>query len=310
MNTESTIFLKDTDINIEDINLVQLKEKERECLSSYIEITRHIQEINQLFHIYKCNLDNLLFFYKLNNNDILQRNKYIKMVESDSMMINTFVINLISAGKTFVDSIDTFLKLNTNQYTLLKKDIINNIYDSCFYYRFLYHMRNFSQHGHLPVQVDANMKCCFDLEQILTIPNFNMNSKMEEEINKLKEEIFEKYGDYPRIVFSLSIVEYIFCIISIYMKFLEDIEEIILNYNNKIKYIIQKYPEIIHKGKDVLNGFVLYDIKDSSIHCFDSREKFIDLFWNIKKDISETFVKEKEELESFRKSFRGLKNEK
>ena len=94
------------------------------------------------------------------------------------------------------------------------------------------------------------------------------------------------------------------------MKFLEDIEEIILNYNNKIKYIIKKYPEIIHKGKDVLNGFVLYDIKDSSIHCFDSREKFIDLFWNIKKDISETFVKEKEELESFRKSFRGLKNEK
>lgn len=61
MNTESTIFLKDTDINIEDINLVQLKEKERECLSSYVEITRHIQEINQLFHIYKCNLDNLLF---------------------------------------------------------------------------------------------------------------------------------------------------------------------------------------------------------------------------------------------------------
>ena len=310
MNTESTIFLKDTDINIEDINLVKLEEKETEYLNSYVEITRHIQEINQLFHIYKCNLDNLLFFYKLNNDDILQRNKYIKIAESDSMMINTLVINLISAGKTFVDSIDIFLKSYTNQYALLKKDIISNVYDSCFYYSFLYHMRNFSQHGHLPVQVDVNMCCCFDLEQVLTIPNFKINSKIEEEINKLKKEIYEKFGDHPRIVFSLSIAEYNFCIIRIYMKFLEDIEEIILNYNNKIKYIIKKYPEIIHKGKEVLNGFVLYDIKDSSIHCFDSREKFIDLFWNIKKDISETFVKEKEELESFRKSFRGLKNEK
>ena len=82
LNTHS----KDSNIG-ENIDKA-LEEKEGECLNSYVEIIRHVQEINQLFHIYKCNLDNLLFFFRLNKNDILQRNEYIKMIESDSIRTN------------------------------------------------------------------------------------------------------------------------------------------------------------------------------------------------------------------------------
>lgn len=304
MKTEETIFLKDTDINIENINIVELEEDEKNCIKSYVEITRHIQEINQLFHIYKCNLGSMLLFYTLNGNDILERNPNIKLKESDSMMINALTINLISSGKTLVDSIETFLKANTNQYETFKFDILNNIYDHCFYYRLLYHMRNFSQHGHIPVQVEGNMKCCFDLEQILRVPHFSHKEKMEEEMNRFKEEIYIKFGDHPRIVFSLSIAEYNLCIIKIYMRFLESIEQNMINFANKIKLIIEKYPEIIHKSEDSLNGYVLYDIEDNNVQCFDSKEDFIAFFLTIKEEISNLFIDEEKELENFRKGFK------
>lgn len=301
MNTEETIFLKDTDINTENINIVKLDEGEKNCIKSYVEITRHIQEINQLFHVYKCNLENMLFFYKLNSNDILERNPNINPKESDNIMINALTINLISSGKILVDSIETFLQANTNQYKTFKINILNNIYDNCFYYRLLYYMRNFSQHGHIPVQVNENMKCSFDLEQILRVPHFRHKEEMKKEMERFKEEIYKKFENHPKIVFSLSIAEYNLCIFKIYMKFLESIEKDMMNFDNKIKQIIKKNPEIIHKSKDSLNGYALYDIEDGNVHCFNPKDDFIAFFLAVKEEISNLFMDEEKKLENFRK---------
>ena len=88
MNTEWTIFKEDTDVDVEKINLVELEDDERNLMRTYVETTRHIQEINQLFHIYKCNLDIILFFYRLNGNDIIERNPIIKLKESNRIDFN------------------------------------------------------------------------------------------------------------------------------------------------------------------------------------------------------------------------------
>ncbi len=305
MNTEPTIFFKDTDIDDTKIKLVNLKEDEKNCIKTYVEITRHIQEIHQLLHIYKFNLDNMLFFYTLNSNDILQRNPNIKLKKSDSIVINALTINIISSGKTLVDSIDTFLKENTNQYEMLKNNIISSVYDSCPYYRILYQLRNFSQHGHLPVQVEENNKCYLDLEDILKKPNINLNAKMKKEMIKFKEEIYEKFQDHPRIVFSLAIAEYNLCVIKIYKNFLENIEQLVLNFFNRTKQIIKKHPKIIHKSQDALNGYVLYDIdNDDNIQCFYSKEDFVKTFLTIKKEGLKIYKNDEKEFKEFIKRFK------
>ena len=161
-------------------------------------------------------------------------------------------------------------------------------------------MRNFSQHGHLPVQVKDNIKCYFDLDQILKMPHINRNKKIEKEMEILKNEIYTKFGDYPRITFSLLIAEYHLCIIKIYMKFLESIENNILDLVYNIKLILKKYPQIVHKSEDTLNGYVLYDIKDNNLHCFNSKDDFIEVFSKIKETISKLFMEEEEEFNRFK----------
>ena len=51
MNTEQTIYIKDTDINIENIKIVKLKEDEKNCIKSYVEITTYKKYINYYTYI-------------------------------------------------------------------------------------------------------------------------------------------------------------------------------------------------------------------------------------------------------------------
>ena len=53
MNTEYFFLIKDTNINPENIKIPELDDKEFNIIQEYIEFTRHIQEIDQLFHIFR-----------------------------------------------------------------------------------------------------------------------------------------------------------------------------------------------------------------------------------------------------------------
>lgn len=300
MNTEKSILIKELDINIEKIQLPALNKDEKSCIEFFVEITRHIQEIDQLFRVFRVNIKNMLYYYELNINDIITRKIDFEFQESDDIIINAFTINCLSSGKTLIESIENFIKDNIGEdseiYKTFKIECLNKIYDDTFSYRLLIRMRDFSQHGHLPVSVALDNRCSFDLEQILLAPHFNHNKKLQIEMQNIKKEVCIKYSDHPRIAFTMSIAEFNLCIIEIYMKFLNTIEGILCNSIKEITELLNNRSDIIYKSDDYLNGFVLYDICGDSIHCFNPKDDSMKMFLDIKENVSKILEQEKREL--------------
>ena len=51
MRLRDYILLRDCDFNIQDIEIPNMNDEEKETIETFIYITRHIQEIEQLFRI-------------------------------------------------------------------------------------------------------------------------------------------------------------------------------------------------------------------------------------------------------------------
>lgn len=176
MYTESYIYKDDANFDIENLELPILDSEEKEKIEYYVEITRHIQEIYELFNIFRFNLNNLLNYYELHYDDSILRKSYLDSKENDFTIINALVLNYISAGKVLTESIENFMNINVDKesilYTSFMDDHFYKIYNKNFYYRFLLHLRNFSQHGHLPISIDIKNRFYFNLRQILYTPTF------------------------------------------------------------------------------------------------------------------------------------------
>lgn len=301
MNTEEYILLNNTNIDIEKIEIPNFSDDELNLIESLLEYTRHIQEINQLFRIFRINLQDILLHYVLNTDDTIIRKIDLSNKEEDIIIINTLVINYISSAKTFTASIENFMlkKLGENELNNFKTNCLSKIYDERFSYRLLIRLRDYAQHGHLPVHMSWDKKCSFDLEQILYTPHFNHNKKIQDEIINLKQKIYNKFQDNPRIMFTMSIAEFQLCIFDIYIYFINTIKKDLVDLINKLDKLIEERPNIIHCSDDALNGFILYSIKNESVHCFDPKEKPIEMIDNIKIEVEN-------ELEEARKEFQKL----
>lgn len=111
----------------------------------------------------KFNIEQLEDKCTINSNDEIFSEKTEKIV--DSITINALTINIFSVGKNLIDYIESFCKVNIpDKYKDLKENILSKRYDGVFSYRLGLFLRNYSQHGHLPVSVHVG-KCCFDLNQ-------------------------------------------------------------------------------------------------------------------------------------------------
>ena len=305
MNTESYIMQEDLDVDINDLNIPDISPRESNILFFFIEITRYIQEIEKLFRIYRCNLNIMDNYCTLYNDDTIEC-KY-DYSEDSFIVINTLVINLISSGKTLMESSENFIKFLTNYVegysSNFKKDYLSKTYDECFSYKFLLNLRNYSQHGHLPVSNSVENKFCFDLKQIINTPHFNIKKSIEDELVNLIEEIYSKYKGYPYIMFTRTIAEYNYCIHKLYAEFFDNIEQVFNDTLLEVERLLKQRPELIYNSKNSLNGNIL--IKDNSghIHCFRySKMKTRKMFYDFKEKAQFYLDEEKTELELLNKS--------
>lgn len=90
----------------------KLAEEDLKTASHFIEITRHLQEIHQLFLIFKNDIDNLQKEYVLMNNGNVFREHNPANSEADYISINSYIINIVSAGRTLVESMECYIKNN------------------------------------------------------------------------------------------------------------------------------------------------------------------------------------------------------
>ena len=150
MDTER--YFKATEENLNNIaNYLEGTKEELKAIIDYVEITRHIQEIHQWYEIFMYSLDQLKKATWYNN----------------TIGINTYLISLIGAGKTIADSMSLCIEKNCGKEERL---FISNEYDDNFSYKFLIRLRNYSQHGHIPVSIIEN-RPKFDLMQIYNTPH-------------------------------------------------------------------------------------------------------------------------------------------
>ena len=312
MNTETVILIEHINTDIDKLILPELNDEEKSCIHYFIEINRHIQEIDKLFHIFRFNLKSMLHYYTIMNTDRIKRKFIFDFKTSDYIAINALIINFISSGKTLTEAIENFLKEKTGDnselYQMFKTQCLSEKYDQCFSYRFLLRLRDFSQHGHLPITVDINNICCIDIDQILLTPHFNHNKTILQQIENIRNELHEKHTSYPKIVFTLSIAEFNICITEIYVEFLNNIEKPLQDSIDKIKTLLVNRPELIYKSSDILNGFVLYELDGTySIHAFNPQGDSKAMYLGFKDIAIKILKKEKNEWDILNASIKKKK---
>lgn len=310
MNTEEYLLFSDLDIDIEKVKVPDFSEEEYKFIENYIEFTRHIQEIDQLFRIFKINFQDILLHYQLYNNDTIIRQMDLENKEDDIIIINALVINYISSAKTFTESVENFIvkKLGKDELEKFKSMYLSKIYDENFSYRLLIRLRDYAQHGHLPVHMSYDKKYSFDLEQILYTPHFSQNQKMKDEITNIIEKIYNEFGNNPRIMFTRTIAEFQLCVFEIYISFISTIKEMLIDLEKKLEKLIKERPEVIHNSEDILNGFIFYTINNENLHCFNPKESPQKMLVDIEKNLKKEFRNEKKNFNKLLKSYKFVTN--
>lgn len=127
-----------------------------ELFRNYVKITEEIQELHQLFNELMFNLGQLdkecIVYY--NDQAVLRDNSE----PVDFTIINALTINILSSGRSLIDYMETILKNQKKEkYVDFKKNYISKVFDEEFSYKLCYYLRNYSQHGHMPVSVKEDM---------------------------------------------------------------------------------------------------------------------------------------------------------
>lgn len=290
----------DLENHLENLQDLKLSSQDKEILEKYVEITRYVYEINNLFRIFRCNLENILNTFELRLNGALKRNKNIGYTETNYVLINTWTNNYIASARTLTESIEAWLKSNDEiLFNKFKKDFLSKTYDEKFSYRFFNQIRNFTQHGHLAVDFDLDGKFCFDFRKILQVKNFSISSKMNEELESIKKEISEVYGDAPYISYVRMIAEYNLAITNIYNSFLNEIESILNFRITSLNDLLKTVSDNLSESNFVKDSLLIYDFEEETglLHVLDVKEDFKKRFLSIKEESYKILTQEKEFLQ-------------
>ena len=259
-----------------------LNDEERSIIRRNVDIMSHIMLLDNLYQILRFNLMNIFTYYDISLEGDLTLNPEFNLDTTDEVAINALFISFISAGKTFVESINVFLeKYCSSIYEKIRENYICKEYDDNFCYRLLLRVRDFSQHGHLPLLRNNGNQFSIDVNHILYSPNFSHNKATENELSELRLEYVERFGDYPYVKLNYSLFEFKTCLTRIFLGFLKEIRETVHKTANESKGIINKHEGGIVVSPKKLEGFFPFE-KDSN-----GIEHFCDSKANAKKQLSE-----------------------
>ena len=246
METEHLLF-NDNELN--PISSAELEEDDLQTVDLYVECTRHIMELHGLLLSFLFNIKELQKRYTLLFSGTVIADGKPADTYDDYIVINALTTSIISAGVTLTNALQSYI---TAHLTEEGKDnyvsFCSNIYDNVFEYRLMVNMRNFAQHGHLPVDLQ-NHKYCFDLHQFMTRPHFHIKSSFKEEINAFAEEIIRIYEDTPTFSYTSTLARYVEKVLLIYKQFYEIIKDQFEETYKKSMIIINNYPEGIAADK-------------------------------------------------------------
>lgn len=282
MDTEKTFLIYEDS----DIASRELSEGDLETARHYIEVTRHLQEIHHLFLIFKNNIDNLQKDYILKNGGNVFCENKPATGKDDYIAVNAHTINIISSGRTLVESMECYINCNSKIDTAAKKeylDFYHQIYDSSFAYRLLIRLRDYSQHGHLPVSSEKN-NYYFDLLQIANKPHYSHNKTFEKQIRGIIDDILTNYHNTPTIAFTETLAEFTAKLLSVYTVFWRQTEDELTEAYNNFQNMILNYPENVIADENSSSEFFVYDIADGNMHIVNPNDNPQEMFTEFKNE--------------------------
>ena len=300
MKMDTETFLSAKNLDLDKLNIYQFNEDTQSVINSYVEITRHLQELGQLFHVFRFNLESLLNSYTIYPSDLLERKAHFQSDHSDFIVINALTINLISSGRAVVDAIDSCMEISygkdSKEYQTFRVSCQSKVYDDNFAYRFFYHLRNFSQHMHLPVSI-SNGLFNFDLWQILNTPHFNRKKEWEDELKDLNDRVFQKSDSVLHVSFCITMAQYMSGIAYVYHEFWKNIKNRLFDLKAYINQMIEDNPEMLEHEDVDFSGSLLYMIGTDDLHMFNPNDDSGKMFENHLQEAAAFYESEQKEYE-------------
>jgi hypothetical protein len=181
----------------------QLSELEFVKYSEYIVKLILLRNDENLFKIVVLNYTDLISKIEEVTNQLSEGNINTSEQQYLHLEINRLILNLLSSIRTYLDHTETRLKreygITSDEYKIFKSET-SIAYDENFAYRFLYKLRNYSQHCGLPagsLQTNAfteNEVPKYVLKLSLLrddlLKNFEWGNPITEEL-RIQEEIFD-----------------------------------------------------------------------------------------------------------------------
>lgn len=296
MDTRKMLLINNVNDFPDTLQLSDVSEENQKLLENYVSFGEHLQDVHQLFKLLGFNL-NQLFNYCIMKYD----DRLVKMNGEvvDFYDINGLFINIISSAKTLIEALESFyeIELGEERKNEFKREVLSKKYDEVFSYRFLLYMRNYAQHGHLPIShIHDEKRLCFDLAQILSTQHIKSNKAIKESMKKVHDEIIEKYGDEPKIAITYTLDSFTVVVYEIYYVFLQTMEDDVKKISDKQLQLIELHPELIYHGNNALNGYVLYQTGESDIlHAYNPKESLFQAYIEYKEEAKNVYEKYKEE---------------
>ena len=297
MDTEKTFFLGKDSIEIE---CAELENDDLATMELCVDCIRHLQEIHNLFLVFKFQTEQIWKNYTLMSDGKVFRDQFPADQEEDYIAINAYTTNIISAGKTMIESMKNFtdLKCLTDENRSSYSAMVSKIYDTVFSYKLLIRLRDYAQHGHLPVNSSENIYY-FDLINILGKPHFNHNKAVKEQMIQAIVTCADLFKDTPRLSLTKSLAEFVAATFRIYRNFWMFAEYAVLNAKEKIKDIVATYPENVIQMPDDMSKWFIYKVADGNadtIALADDPEKMFVQFKEEAEKISDQYIQAWHEL--------------
>lgn len=270
-----------------EIEIPEIDEKIQLYLKRFVSFSETLQNVHQFFEVFLFNLEQMDHFCIMYYNDEVIRKSDGKKV--DFIEINALFINVISAGKTLIDKIDNFFKTEVDEIRAkeFKNNYLSKKYDDIFSYRFLLFLRNFAQHGNLPISRQPDGKYCFDLIQILATIHMKVSDQIKKSMQNVAQEITEKYMHEPCVALTYTIDTYSLTVVELYYCFLKEIEKDCNDYYHTVQNILKENPQLIISKSNMLKDMVVFDYEDGILHFFSSHDNIKNTFIDYKNQAKE-----------------------
>lgn len=238
MNTRAFIKI---DENEQEYIFDELPKEDEQVFRNYIEESRHFQEITQLYKMLLFDLDEIFLHYELHFDD---RVFSLNGKEINILHINALVGNAVSAARTLIESMEVFDREYIDSEGNFKKKYISRAYDDFFSYRFIDFIRNYLQHGHVPISFDGE-KIFFQLSEILDVSHMNINASLKKQMGDVEQKLFD-HGEMNTCLTVIPMLyEYFLLIQTLVHEFFRFIKMYFLGQFQAIQKILEEHPEYI-----------------------------------------------------------------